>query len=99
MTLLLFLSGFATGMVIALAVASMHRLDHDVRIFNEGRQDGREGIAPRRPVGDVPGWERRNHPAFRDAPERGMSDTVACLGGILTALVVLWLAATFGGGL
>lgn len=49
--------------------------------YIRGVQDARDGLAPRRPV---------DHPARR--ADRGITDVQAALGGLLCAVVVLWLA-------
>lgn len=90
-TLATFLVGVAVGSVIVGVFLGLWLVDRDDEVFQAGREQGRDELTPWRPVDQVPDWDRRNHPARRRS-DRGLSDLTAALGGLLCAVVVLWLA-------
>lgn len=90
-TLATFLVGVAAGSIIVGVFLGMWLVDRDAGVFEAGREQGHDDLKPLRPVGEVPEWESRGHPSRRRS-DRALTDAQAALGGLLCAVVVLWLA-------
>lgn len=75
----------------------------DQRRFERLRQAERDGIIPPRPLGEVPGWRARNHPAYREhRDERGVATVDGWLifaiaaGLVLVAPTLRWWTVAAG---
>lgn len=84
-------AGWIAGWITTATVLGAKLTDRDRRVFDAGVQAERDGVAPRRPVADLPGF---HHPTQR---ERGVSDVMIVLSALTVAGLVLLASGTFGG--